>query len=409
MEFRSLYLKAKAMSGQTSDSQRSQAAAVPAEAPAEAADAEDEAGGDIDDDDILLGLEGEDERKKEFLESLEAYNNNFDVYVPSSFLIGGRFLETYSLWTAVRDMQKEQDQRDWGAVVRVLGLDADKHPSVEKQLAAWYAQNLEKLEVLWQELLEAMGGADDGDDDDDDEIGEEDNGLPEQPAVEQSPGSRGGGLFATAKRLFGSAFQSSDPAAKDQRAESPSKRVRFSAEEPVAAAANGGDGEDSDEADGSPVFEPRPQRTPTRSPERTLRRSQRSARTPEPAPQPGEANGVAAEPETQDFAYDPNTQHALDVVAEDKDEDEQGDGSGGGVDATPSQQLRTEIHNVDAIPVSLSARPATRSRGSVEPPVTSSAATPRANRRSLPASFARNTAKQADEGSAGDEQELRGN
>ncbi|CAK7209769.1 hypothetical protein SCUCBS95973_000553 [Sporothrix curviconia] len=358
-------------------------------------DGDGDDGLDIDVDAIIDGVETLDNRQQQFLGCLDAYNEFLQVYVPPSFFIGGRYLETYTLWTAVQEASSgEQDKRDWGAIVSALGLDSDKYPALETQLAAWYDQNLKELGSFLKEYQQEAEGDDDeegdssgdgGDDNDDDEEEKEQEQEQEQAGTQDGPRSgktpvsaaRNSGLLSSARQILSAAFSGGSRATTaegEPAAETPSKRVRFSGR--TDAEANN-DSDDDDDTSGSPAFETR---------RRTTRASARKT-----AAAPG---NKATEPETQDFAYALETQQP-DVDMEGEEEEDRRDEGSAGTGATPhgrrvatpSQQLQTEERIMAAVPLSLPALGPSRLKRPAESSTPGRHAGKRTARQSMPPDF----------------------
>lgn len=308
---------------------------------------------DLDDDAILNGVGDLDSDQQEFQECLNQYNDYLQVYVPPSFFIGGRYLETYSLWTAIQIAADEHDRIDWGVVIDTLGLDSTKFSRLASQLAAWYELNLKEFRSFWKRYTEQAQDAEDGesedDEEDEDEVQAEAEEVAQEPPSGPAPGSarRSTGLMASLRGIA-SAFTGGETAGDAPVPESPNKHVRFSGVQPGQDNHHGhaSDPDDDDDSDdnGSPAFETR-RRT----------RSSTQQRTPK--------KKTALEPETQDFAFDPETQPPTDLGGDD-DEEEEGLDDDDGEDwqvygtpskATPARQLRSEERIVSAVPQSLPA------------------------------------------------------
>ncbi|CAK7205848.1 hypothetical protein SEUCBS139899_008627 [Sporothrix eucalyptigena] len=331
-------------------------------------------GFDIDDDAILSAAKSLDNKQKEFLELLDGYNSFLQFYVPPSFFIGGRYLETYTLWTAVQDASGQPDKRDWNAIVNALGFDSTQYPVLATQLEAWYDHNLKEFGSFLEQYKEEAGDDDEEEDDDDDEDEDEDD-ADEQAQAEPSGSktlesiSHGGGLLSSARQILSAAFSAgrSTPT-KEPPAESPSKRVRFSSQNNQAQAESDDEDNDDDKDDnGNPVFESRQTRSSAR----------RAASTPTSMP---------LEPDTQDFAYGPATQADVDMG------DANDNGAGGGIGheshlATPSQQLHTEERIVATAPLSLPAPGSARRKRPAASSTTATPMTKRTARRSMPPTF----------------------
>ncbi|KIH91357.1 hypothetical protein SPBR_01820 [Sporothrix brasiliensis 5110] len=342
-------------------------------------DTEENDGGDdgldLDDDAILNGVGDHDNQQQVFQKCLDEYNDYLGVYVPPSFFIGGRFLDTYSLWTALQDAADDGDRINWDSVVETLGLDSTKYTLLASQLAAWYDFNLKEFRSFWiryKEVTEASGSDEEGEDE---EGGEEDEGEVsdgeaeaaeadvQAPSGNPAPGtaSRSRGLVDVVRGLFRSSEAHPDAPAP----ESPSKHVRFSGAEGDGGAGDvGGDSneeEDSDEEDDEDGFQTRRgtrsgarQRTPTKT--RTV------------------------EPETQDFAFGNETQAPTDLGGDGENEDDEGGFDevdaqmrGAPGKATPTRQLRSEDRAVASVPRSLPAPGSTKRKRTAAAP---SAASP---------------------------------
>ncbi|EPE03231.1 transcription factor [Ophiostoma piceae UAMH 11346] len=346
---------------------------------------------DLDDDAILDGINSQLDKQQEFLGKLEVYNDYTGVYVPPSFFIGGRYLETCSLWFAVEEQGVSLEDVDWPKIAASLGFKETGRPSLWKQLAGWFHQNLKEFDKILEQMInEAEGEEEDEDeeledDEEEDEeeedvetgnredvevaaateaLGDGDAELSEsQPLPQQKPM----GIFSSAKkRLLAIAFPNSDPVDNEAGPTSPSKRVRFSAM--PATINNDAEGDDDDDD-----FEP----------PRT-----RSAAHPTPA-----------EPETQDFAYSEESQQAVDLdddLATREDADAAGDAgvSTAAEASTPSQQLHTE----DVVVPTPRTLPGRRTRGQTptasQPAAQRAATTPRRTRQNAGASKQRRAGKQ---------------
>ncbi|CAK7270340.1 hypothetical protein SEPCBS57363_004051 [Sporothrix epigloea] len=323
---------------------------------------------DIDVDTILNGVEVLDYKQQQFLACLDAYNEFLQVYVPPSFFIGGRYIETYTLWTAMQGASSgEPDRRSWGSIVKALGLDSTMHPALETQLAAWYDQNLKTLSSFLKEYLQECAEVDDvgdqeddsNDDEEDVEVGAKDeNGVAESdddhdgedvyPDDDKSaknapsagkttePPDHGTGLISSARKLLSAAFLGGSRAAVTEArpAETPSKRVRIPGRDHAEAHS-----EEKDVDDASPSFETR----------------LRAARVPA-RKTTANSDRMITEPETQDFAYDPETQQP-EITFGDDEEEEVNTGQTPREEhmVTPSQQLLAANRNVAAVPLSLPA------------------------------------------------------
>ncbi|KAL1904599.1 hypothetical protein Sste5344_009682 [Sporothrix stenoceras] len=309
---------------------------------------------DLDDDAILNGVGDHDSAQQEFQKCLDDYNDYLTLYVPPSFYIGGRFLDTYSLWTALQDSVDDNDRIDWGAVIETLGLDRAKHPQLASQLSAWYDLNLKEFRSFWNKYKEAVEEAEEEESEDDEEAegegGEEEEG--EEAEDEPSGSARrstGTGFVSSILGIFGGGGSSGST----QAPESPSKHVRFSgaqaAEEEEESAQEDEEDDDDDEEDD---FETR----------RVTRSASQQLQTPKKQKQRQTPKKAALEPETQDFAFDPETQAPLDLAGDDEIEDMEEDEENEEEDwrplssskkATPARQLRTEERVVAAVPQSL--------------------------------------------------------
>ena len=379
-------------------------------------DNEGDDGLDINVDNLIEGVKTFDSKQQQFLACLEAYNDFLQVYVPPSFFIGGRSLETYTLWTTVQNLSPdEQDRRDWAAIADALTLDRTRYPTVETQLAAWYEQNLKELGSFIKEYQQE---ADEDDNDDEegssdeeenDEEEEEDNAgggetAEEETGERKTPESvtRNSGLMSSARQILSAAFSGgSRSAANDEEpaVDSPSKQIRFASHSNAAATKDGEDGNNNDEddddgdddddggdnenIDSSPAFETR---------RRTTRASARQAASTHAS------SKTAAEPETQDFAFDPETQQPDVEIFDDENNDENDDVADNKDAAdmgkrllrervvTPSQQLRTEERVMVAVPLSLPAPGALRRKRAAESSTPARHVVKRAARRPLPSS-----------------------
>lgn len=289
--------------------------------------------------------------------------------MPPSFFIGGRYIETYTLWTAVQGASSgEPNRRSWSSIVNALGFDSTLHPALETQLAAWYDQNLKTLSSFLKEYqqesveLDDVGDEEDDsdDDDDDDDDGDKDeNGVAESdddhdgedayPAGGKSaqsvsgadktiePPDHGTGLISSARKLLSVAFLGGSRAAVTEArpAKTPSKRAWSSGRNHAEA-----HGEEKDFGDASPFFETR----------------LRAARVPAKETT-ANSNVTITEPETQEFAYDPETQQPETLFGDDEEEEEVNTGQTPREElvVTPSQQLLAADCNVAAVPLSLPA------------------------------------------------------
>ncbi|CAK7268126.1 hypothetical protein SEPCBS119000_002902 [Sporothrix epigloea] len=354
-EWRRIYYKLRALYTNAPSSDDARAAAAPQngsatvhpQAPNRFTDDEDEEdeyeeGGDdglnIDVDAILDNVESFDDKKRHFLSCLEAYNDFLQVYVPPSFFIGGRYLETYTLWTAVEaESSGERDKGRWGRVASALGFESAKYPALESQLEAWYNQNLKELGAFLAEFQSEDAGIDDGvsqgegsqeeegeeeeveeddgdgmeddnaviagDDDDDEEEDDpgEDQNAPEDvsPSKTARPTDRSTGLISSARKMLSATFLggSKSAATEAEAAKTPSRRVRFPGRASAETDENDGDND-------SPAFETR------------LRMARRPAQG-----RPSASGNVITDPETQDFAFDPETQQH-ETVFDELEEDE---------------------------------------------------------------------------------------
>lgn len=299
---------------------------------------------DLDDTAILNSVGDLDSDRQEFQTRLDQYNDYLKVYVPPSFFIGGRYLETYSLWTAMQSAADEHDRIVWDAVLDTLGLDSTKFPHLASQLAAWYDLNLKEFRSFIKRFREEAQGAQE---DEDGESGDdrEDEGEEEEEAeegVQKPPSGPAPGSARSSKGFLASVrgFLTGGEASGDAPVpESPSKHVRFSGAQPK----EDNDDDHADENNGSPTFE---SRRITRS--ATLKWSPKK-------------KAKALEPETQDFAFNPEAQPPTDLGGDDngeKEESAEDDGKDWEVHGTPSKhgrQLRTEERIVAAVPQSLPA------------------------------------------------------
>lgn len=286
----------------------------------------------LDDDAILDSNDSHIEEQQLFLSRLEKYNKFASPPIPTSFPVNDRMMETFSLWKAIQEQDAESVENiNWSIIARSLGYSDTDYPGVDKLLADRYMTI--KL-AGFQALLDGFNkkiddGEDDGEDDGNDEGDGTDDDEQESEGEDVPTGdilpSQQWGILSSVKRRVSDVFSSKSPAVNgDALASSPSKRVRFTEKNTSEAHEDnddnddddGGDDEDNedDEDNDDDEFESHSQPV-------TLQ--------------------AAGEPETQDFAYDPDTQHVDMSDVEDDDEEDAGP-SAVEPSLTPSQQLQAE-------------------------------------------------------------------
>ncbi|EFX06155.1 transcription factor [Grosmannia clavigera kw1407] len=317
---------------------------------------EDVEDGDVDFDAsaLLEEVSAQDGAQKQFLGFVDFFNaNGGGYYIPRAFVIGGRLLDIWTLWTTVQDVTPDPKTRDWGRVARALSFDTAKHPAVQHELEIWYAHNMAEFEEARAEF----------------EADEQADG-PE--AVIPSTQTE---LSAGAKRRLVEAFggDGDEGEDEDENADGTSARTPIRSHDRKRAALASEVELPSDEEDDS-AFE---------------RRSSAPAKT-----EAGRRKTV--EPETQDFSYD----QARNEDADEEDEDEGEDGgSRPGLQVTPLNRLPSAVGTIEAVPLSLPRRAdstgGTAVRESPSASASASAATPApqaSNRRSLPGWLTRSQA-----------------
>ncbi|KAI0477582.1 hypothetical protein GGR56DRAFT_637928 [Xylariaceae sp. FL0804] len=247
--------------------------------------------------------------------------------------VQGRVIELWPLWQAVVSKKVDPSERDWHQIAEELGFDWIQHERVPEELRRCYEENLGGFE---QELLSFEMSDDDGEDKDTE--GEEHESTFTEKPMPSSPPVR-----PSLKR----ALRDIEPLGPPYMHSSP-KRQRRDRDSEIQSTPDEVNGTSrlrrSTDIDKSPTARRSGRAGPSQP--SSPRGNRQIAMTDEgnnemrdeahELPVLPHPRSRVTEPETQDFAYDPETQRmGVDSVLEDAEYESQ-------INTTPSQQLRQE-------------------------------------------------------------------
>ncbi|KAI2618558.1 TRF2-interacting telomeric protein/Rap1 C terminal domain-containing protein [Hypomontagnella submonticulosa] len=235
--------------------------------------------------------------------------------------IKGRIVELWHLWQAVASQKMDPDERDWQQIAEKLGFDWIQHETIHDELRECYEEYLAEFEEAW-ESFDANTEDDEDEDGPEDEDGDEEGRSPEVALPSSPP------IMSSLKRTFDT-HRSSDHAYPH----SSPKRRRIDRDMEIPSTPDNLNGTSRLRRQSGVDISPAGARSTQHAVDEAEENESRDTIHELPTLPRGKKKVV--EPETQDFRFDPETQHIILDTQEDMAVESQSN-------ITPSQQLRQE-------------------------------------------------------------------